>query len=70
MEKKFGYHCSPHLTSQGIVLHLWKALLSEKSRKVSLGRKVVALATMCNANLQEAEEMSKREVQKQVGSVQ
>jgi len=38
-KKKFSYQHSPHLTSQGIALHFWKALLSEKSRKVSLGKR-------------------------------
>ena len=68
--KKFGYQSSPHLTSHGIVLHFWKALLSAKSRNVSPGKKIVSLATKYNADLQEAATITKRAVWKQVRSTQ
>ena len=57
------------LTSQGTALHFWKALLSENLGICPWAKKIVALATRCEADPQEAAVMTECEVRKQVRSV-
>ena len=64
--KKSGYQRSPYLTGNGVSLHFWKAALSAKSRKVSLGNKAVNLAVRCNFYLTEVEDVTKQQIRRKV----